>query len=1625
MSAPSIRGQRGGSSTRGGRATQSIPPRGRGGSRGQPKPASAGRGRGRGGSSVNASATSGDGLLQRLRAGTVKRGSDNGTTTPTRGRGGSSSAPFTPNVGGRGRGRGFLSQTFNTPRSQDSTPSGSRTSSPAPTNHRDFMNTAYARYQELKTKREDERAKAIRDGFLADPEKKTSLDKAITPVGTCTEMCPEFERVERIVQNMVDKAEKIRNDDTGKDIPAEERMVKRFRRSAAGYDEQLPSDIRTPATLRRTLDYLLDKVIGGDERLATIHKFVWDRTRGIRNDFSIQQVTNVEDVKIAVDCYERIARFHILSLHQLSNPDNLWDGENFDAHQEREQLNNTLLSLLYYYDDNRQRIDFPNEAEFRAYCIVFEFQSQHPDLEDRIQAWPSNLLKDMRVQTALKLYQAAGNSLFDQGPLRPMEPFAIAQSNTGAFWHVLSSKAVPYIMACVAEIYFAHVRFAALDALWRSCKSAPAAQQAKSRDWSLSEVTAFLGFDTEEETKEFCAAFELYFAKDEYGEDCLDATANAAHSLDQSQIPNRQSFSHTYVEKKRYRRTLTAVINGATVAEAIRQGWVVESPDEESDSQQNEVREDDQSMFVPQDRPQSASSSIFGSSLNPAASTFTPKFGQSPGTGKATEKSTFGQPTSTSTSASAFGQPSTGFGGSGFGSSGFGSFGSSPVPADSPFGKPASSQQQQPQKETPFSFAGFGVSSGTTKNEVDAAQTQKSALPVAQAPQPTFPGFGFGKPTSKPVETSAPPTAAPTSTTSTIPPVFGQKPVPQTVFAAAAGRPEDSKKTPSAPPFQFPSFSQPSTQPAKPSEQAPQAQVSATPATPSFPASAPTFTFSPQSSQQPTTPAQQTPLPSFTSSSGGFSFVPTSTAAASSPTSAILPPQPPSATEDKPKIPVEEFKFTSFKPSTTPSPSQVTPKPDLFPSKLPSTTPSLSQPPATQPPQQSTSPLHSPPLPPSKPAFTTEDRERLARDVASIALTRQDGLIRRYIEYTLPDLVRTALNQHQLEVHDAAVASIRERILSRKFGLIWRSRAWKNNLNRRARNRRKLIAETMRAEESKKKRSEEELQEILLAAQETKRLQQEVQEAAEAKKLKEEQDQFAISQIVGRKRKSFSGQNMKESVMTRNGTPRLSGHKRSKTMSTSSEPSSSVMGGRPPVPSFRASTTRAPHVSIFSGKPVMGRSTSVQDLRNSTVEQKTDNTHTDYFRLKALGLDPDTPIVPDTKETLALRKRREEDERRSVMARARRRPGMPTSVQSSPTAPSPVPVEQKPIETIAPAKEIPHQTATKGPVEDDFLRQIREAREAMKEQEEWFKQQAGELEKEIEHEEEFRRSQSSRRESFTPSLRDGLARANGYEYLPGETKSEFSMSRTERRIRQTGAHGLATKPLRPSSEYVPVAMSKRSALRYSGGESQTNSPVRKRSHDDVDVDVDPALNLDDERYRVNRTGYAVKRPKSAQPVTAAPPQSSKMIPRTAVHQPNPYELLQGVEQDEEESDVEDEDEEEAIYDEVEPSGQYYSEDYVNGRGGGDEEELEEDEEDESELEREGYEDEDEYDEDGDGDGDGDEEEEEGFEYDDSDADGYGYPDEGETPLTNPEMSRATSSGPGASVDDALVLSDSD
>ena len=59
--------------------------------------------------------------------------------------------------------------------------------------------------------REKERTNAIRNGLLADPNKRTRLEDAITVVGTCQDMCPEFERIQRIREQAIERPEKVGN----------------------------------------------------------------------------------------------------------------------------------------------------------------------------------------------------------------------------------------------------------------------------------------------------------------------------------------------------------------------------------------------------------------------------------------------------------------------------------------------------------------------------------------------------------------------------------------------------------------------------------------------------------------------------------------------------------------------------------------------------------------------------------------------------------------------------------------------------------------------------------------------------------------------------------------------------------------------------------------------------------------------------------------------------------------------------------------------------------------------------------------------------------------------------------------------------------------------------------------------------------------------------------------------------------------------------------------------------------------------------------------------------------------------------------------------------------------------
>ncbi|KAI9826836.1 MAG: hypothetical protein M1832_005775 [Thelocarpon impressellum] len=412
----------------------------------------------------------------------------------------------------------------------------------------------------LKKRRKKERAHAIANNLVDDPNRQRRLQDAITFTGTCPDMCPAFERVERIVQKAVDGCEKTVAPD-GQEVPSEELMVKRFRRSAAGDDAQLPSDVRAPPILKKTLDYLINDVVGGPKPLSRTHAFLWDRTRSIRNDFTIQNVQGSKnaDLLLAIDCYERIARFHVHALHDFARPD--VDDSGFTAHNEREQLNKTLLSLMEFYDLSAFRsLKCPNEAEFRAYNIVMHFHDQDIEREAmNLGRERPELYNHPRIQRALELYAAVTNTHDLHGPLRPSASNPIAQNNVAKFFRLVRSSQISYTMACVAEIHFNHIRKNALTALRAGFRS-PATMQ----DCSLRHLKDMLGFDNEVQVRAFCEACGMDVADGGIGKEAyLVLTSGPQQLVDPGGIL-RQPFSETVVEHKRHGRTLPHVINGLT-----------------------------------------------------------------------------------------------------------------------------------------------------------------------------------------------------------------------------------------------------------------------------------------------------------------------------------------------------------------------------------------------------------------------------------------------------------------------------------------------------------------------------------------------------------------------------------------------------------------------------------------------------------------------------------------------------------------------------------------------------------------------------------------------------------------------------------------------------------------------------------------------------------------------------------------------------------------------------------------------------------------------------------------------------------------------------------------------------
>ncbi|KAF5375889.1 hypothetical protein D9615_008201 [Tricholomella constricta] len=291
-------------------------------------------------------------------------------------------------------------------------------------------------YQTLVKARELERKRAIADGKMDDPAIPKRLEDAISVVGTCQDMCPRFERYRRERENNLFEWETI----PGTKRVDHKRAVKMYERAAG--DKTLPSDLRPPPVLKRTLDYLFHDLLSRGGFSATFN-FIRDRSRAVRNDFTMQHSYGPE----AIECHDRCARFHILALHFER------DRPGFSIALEEQQLMNTLQSLKEFYEDQRGRYDSPTELEMRVYHRLIHIRDQkerHEDIPEHITSHPVfKLTTDFRSHVQRKSAPISKTSAL-MVDVEGMQIF-------GSLANVLreqGSVVMIYLVACILERLF-------------------------------------------------------------------------------------------------------------------------------------------------------------------------------------------------------------------------------------------------------------------------------------------------------------------------------------------------------------------------------------------------------------------------------------------------------------------------------------------------------------------------------------------------------------------------------------------------------------------------------------------------------------------------------------------------------------------------------------------------------------------------------------------------------------------------------------------------------------------------------------------------------------------------------------------------------------------------------------------------------------------------------------------------------------------------------------------------------------------------------------------------------------------------------------------------------------------
>nr|XP_011468782.1 PREDICTED: SAC3 family protein 2 [Fragaria vesca subsp. vesca] len=278
----------------------------------------------------------------------------------------------------------------------------------------------------------------------ADSVQNATVSDALPIAGTCTLMCPEAERAQRERLRDLAPFERL-NGNPAQSSPSI--AVKKFFRTMSSKQVE-PSDVRPLPVLEDTLDYLLKLFDSRDYPFEVVHDFLFDRTRSIRQDLSMQNIVGEK----AIQMYQKMVKFHIISLHNLRG----CSSQNTSPmhHLNMEQLAKTLTSLFNLYDANRHsNSTYENEAEFCSFYVLLHLGSHSQPMGESLSWWfshvPSSLIKSKEMQFSRKILR-----YFRMGNYRRFLSTVAAEAS--------------YLQYCIIEPYVDEVRVLAVSCI-NSC----------------------------------------------------------------------------------------------------------------------------------------------------------------------------------------------------------------------------------------------------------------------------------------------------------------------------------------------------------------------------------------------------------------------------------------------------------------------------------------------------------------------------------------------------------------------------------------------------------------------------------------------------------------------------------------------------------------------------------------------------------------------------------------------------------------------------------------------------------------------------------------------------------------------------------------------------------------------------------------------------------------------------------------------------------------------------------------------------------------------------------------------------------------------------------------------------